>query len=148
MRRGRPASCCAARSIEPPPPADRVDVLRELAAADANAGRQAAFDWLEEALGLTEDPRQRAEIAHEVAQTYAALFRWVEAVDVTDRALAELGDQDPALAALLEAELVVAGMHDARRADRVAPVADRLLARVRRRTPRRRWPWRGEWRPC
>jgi hypothetical protein len=44
--------------------------------------------------------------------------------------LAELGDRDPALAALLEAELVVAGMHDARRASRVAPVMDRLMARV------------------
>ena len=105
-------------------------VLRELAACDANAGRQSALDWLEEALALTRDPRQRAEIAHEVAQAYAALFRWVEAVDVTERALAELGDRDPALAARLEAELVVAGMHDARRASRVAPVIDRLMARV------------------
>ena len=115
---------------EPPPPQERIAVLRELAAADANAGRQSAFDWLEEALALTSDPRSRAEIAHEVALAYAALFRWVEAVDVTDRALAELGDRDPALASRLEAELVVAGMHDARRASRVAPVIDRLTARI------------------
>ena len=115
---------------EPPPPQERIAVLRELAAADANAGRQSAFDWLEEALALTSDPRNRAEIAHEVALSYAALFRWVEAVDVTDRALAELGDRDPALAARLEAELVVAGMHDARRASRVGPVIDRLTARI------------------
>jgi DNA-binding CsgD family transcriptional regulator len=115
---------------EPPPQAERVAVLRELATADANAGRQTALDWLEEALALTGDPRLRAEIAHEVAQAYAALFRWVEAVDVTGRALAELGDRDPALAALLEAELVVAGLHDARRASRVAPVMDRLMTRV------------------
>lgn len=114
---------------EPPPPADKVEVLRDLAAADANAGRQTAFEWLDQALTLTEDPRQRAEIAHEVAHTYAALFRWVEAVDVTDRALSELGDRDSTLAARLEAELVVAGMHDARRAHRVAPVIDRLLTR-------------------
>jgi DNA-binding CsgD family transcriptional regulator len=115
---------------EPPPPGERVGVLRELAACDANAGRQSALRWLEEALALTRDPRQRAEIAHEVAQAYAALFQWVEAVDVTERALTELGDRDPALAARLEAELVVAGMHDARRASRVAPVIDRLLARA------------------
>ena len=115
---------------EPPPPEQRIAVLRELAAADANAGRQSAFKWLEEALALTSDPRNRAEIAHEVALSYAALFRWVEAVDVTDRALAELGDRDPALAARLEAELVVAGMHDARRASRVGPVIDRLTART------------------
>src|SRR4029078_11315580 len=77
----------------------------------------------------TSDPRERAEIAHELARTYAALFRWVEAVDATDRALAELGDRDPALAARLEAELAVAGMHDARRAARVVAVMDRLRAR-------------------
>ena len=114
---------------EPPLPAERVSVLRELAAADANAGLKSATIWLEEALELTADAVQRAEIAHEVAQAYAALFRWVEAVDVTDRALAELGDRDSSLAGRLEAELVVAGMHDARRASRVAPVIDRLMAR-------------------
>ena len=53
----------------------------------------------------------------------------MEAVDTTDRALAELGDRDPALAARLEAELAVAGMHDARRAARVIAVMERLRAR-------------------
>jgi DNA-binding CsgD family transcriptional regulator len=52
----------------------------------------------------------------------------VEAVDATDRALAELGDRDPALAACLEAELAVAGMHDARRAARTVAVMARLGA--------------------
>jgi hypothetical protein len=116
-----------------------------LAARDANAGRQSALRWLEEALALTRDPRQRAEIAHEVAQAYAALFRWVEAVDVTERALAELGDRDPALSGRLEAELVVAGMHDARRASRVVPVIDRLMARVPSAEKAEALPPRGEW---
>lgn len=115
---------------EPPPPAERVTVLRELATADAGAGRQTALRWLDDALALTGDRRQRAEISREVAQTYAALFRWPEAVDVTDRALAELGDLDQGLAARLEAELVVAGMHDARCAARVAPVIGRLMRRA------------------
>jgi DNA-binding CsgD family transcriptional regulator len=115
---------------EPPPAADRVTILRELATADAGAGRQTALRWLDDALALTGDRRQRAEISREVAQTYAALFRWREAVDVTDRALAELGDLDQELAARLEAELVVAGMHDARCAARVAPVIDRLMRRA------------------
>jgi DNA-binding CsgD family transcriptional regulator len=114
---------------EPPPPGERTGVLRELAAADASAGRQSAAGWLAEALARTSDPRERAGIAHELARTYAALFRWVEAVDTTDRALAELGDRDPALAARLEAELAVAGMHDARRAARVVAVMERLWAR-------------------
>ena len=34
----------------------------------------------------------------EVAEAYAALFRWVEAVDVLERALAELGEAEPELA--------------------------------------------------
>ena len=114
---------------EPPAPGERAGVLRELAAADASAGRESAAGWLAEALARTSDPRERAGIAHELARTYAALFRWVEAVDATDRALAELGDLDPALAARLEAELAVAGMHDARRAARVFAVMERLAAR-------------------
>ena len=71
-------------------------------------------------------PRARAEIALEVAEAYAALFRWVDAVDVIERALAELGPAEAELAARLEGELVVCGLHDARRATRVAPVLDRL----------------------
>jgi len=36
---------------------------------------------LEEALGLAASQRERAEIALEVSEAYAALFRWVDAVD-------------------------------------------------------------------
>lgn len=114
---------------EPPPPTQRVDVLREAALAEASAGRETACVHLEEALRLVVDPRERAETALEAAETYAALFRWVDAVDVIERALAELGDADQALAARLEGELVVCGLHDARRASRVAPSLERLAAR-------------------
>ena len=84
---------------------------------------------LEQALRLADDPRERAAIALEVAEAYAALFRWADAVDVIERALAELGEADEALAARLEGELVVCGLHDARRASRVAPVLERLSSR-------------------
>jgi catechol 2,3-dioxygenase-like lactoylglutathione lyase family enzyme len=104
-------------------------VLQELARAEAAAGREAACMHLEEALSLATDPLQRAEIALEVAEAYAGLFRWVEAVDVLERALAELGAADDELAARLEGELVVCGLHDARRASRVAPVLGRLSSR-------------------
>ena len=53
----------------------------------------------------------------------------MDAVDVIERALAELGDADEELAARLEGELVVCGLHDARRAARVAPVLERLSLR-------------------
>src|SRR6185437_6343003 len=111
---------------EPPPPGQRVGVLREAARAQVTAGRQRAFALLEEALRLAAGPRERAGIALEVAEAYAALFRWVDAVDVIERALADLGDADPQLAARLEGELTVCGLHDARGADRVAPVLARL----------------------
>jgi DNA-binding CsgD family transcriptional regulator len=114
---------------EPPPPGQRAGVLREAARAQVTAGRERAFVLLEEALRLAASPAERAAIALEVAEAYAALFRWVDAVDVIERALAELGDADPELAARLEGELVVCGLHDARRAPRVAPVLARLGSR-------------------
>jgi len=111
---------------EPPSPAQRAGVLREAARAQVAAGRERAFVLLEEALRVAGGPRARAEIALEVAEAYAALFRWVDAVDVIERALAELGPAEAELAARLEGELVVCGLHDARRAPRVAPVLARL----------------------
>ena len=114
---------------EPPPLQERVGLLRDAARAEAAAGRETACARLEEALALADDPLERAEIAIEVAEAYAALFRWVEAVDVLERALAELGEAEPELAARLEGELIVAGLHDARRASRVAPVLERLASR-------------------
>jgi DNA-binding CsgD family transcriptional regulator len=132
MQGGAPgaASELLARALsEPPPHEQRVEVLREAARAEASAGRETACAQLEEALRLAGEPRERAEIALEVAETYAALFRWVDAVDVIERALAELGEADEALAARLEGELVVCGLHDARRAARVGPVLERLSSR-------------------
>jgi DNA-binding CsgD family transcriptional regulator len=132
MRSGAPraAGDLLGRALaEPPALAQRVDVLREAARAEASAGSEAACAHLEEALGLVSDPRQRAVIGLEVAEAYAALFRWVDAVDVIERALAELGEADAELAARLEGELVVCGLHDARRASRVAPTLERLRTR-------------------
>jgi tetratricopeptide (TPR) repeat protein len=80
-------------------------------------------------MALTTDRRDRAVIALEAAEAYAALFRWVEAVDVLEAALGELEEADSTLAPLLEAELVVAGLLDARCASRVGPVLERLGSR-------------------
>jgi ATP/maltotriose-dependent transcriptional regulator MalT len=106
-----------------------VYVLREAARAEASAGRETACAQLEEALRLASAPRERAEIALEVAEAHAALFRWVEAVDVIERALLELREDDEELAARLEGELVVCALHDARRASRVGPALERLSSR-------------------
>ena len=113
---------------EPPPTLQRIGLLRRTARAEVNAGRETALVHLEEALRLSSDPRERAEIALEVAEAYAALFRWVEAVDAIERGLVELSDADQELVARMEGELVVCGLHDARRASHVKPVLERYGA--------------------
>jgi DNA-binding CsgD family transcriptional regulator len=113
---------------EPPPTLQRIGLLRRTARAEVNAGRETALVHLEEALRLSSDPRERAEITLEVAEAYAALFRWVEAVDAIERGLVELGDADQELVARMEGELVVCGLHDARRASHVKPVLERYGA--------------------
>jgi DNA-binding CsgD family transcriptional regulator len=115
--------------VEPPSSAERVTVMRELGRAEALAGSESACARLEEALSLAVDPRERAEIALELAEAYANVFRWADAVDVSERALAELGEADEQLAARLEGELVVAGLRDAGCASRVARVLERLSSR-------------------
>src|SRR5262249_46459183 len=115
MQAGAPSAAAGLLSralSEPPPHEERIYVLREAARAEASAGRHKACAHLEQALRLAGDSHERAEIALGVAETYAALFRWVDAVDVIEGALAELGDADDALAARLEGELVVCGLHD------------------------------------
>jgi len=114
---------------EPPPVGQRVEVLREAAGAEILAGREAACGHLEQAADLVADPLERAAIWLELAEAHANLYRWAEAVDVCQRALAELGGNDPDLAARLEAEMVICGLRDARRASAVLPVLDRLATR-------------------
>ena len=113
---------------EPPPGEEQVAVLRELARAEVTAGHDSARARLEQALARTRAPRERARIAQEVAAAHAALFHWVAAVDVLEQAVAELADVDSRLTEQLEAELLVAALHDARRAARVAPALRRLAA--------------------
>jgi DNA-binding CsgD family transcriptional regulator len=114
---------------EPAPLDIRGRVLRDLARADVSAGRASACEWLKEALANSSDRRERAEIAMEMAQSYAALFHWLDAVEVIDQAVTELGDTDPELTSRLQSEVVVAGLHDARCASHVLPAIDRLTAR-------------------
>src|SRR3984957_16503468 len=110
---------------EPPPAEEQIALLRRTALAEVSAGRETALTHLEEAIQLAANPRERAELALEVAEAYAALFRWVDAVDATERGLVELGQADEELALRLEGELVICGLHDARRASSVKRVLER-----------------------
>jgi DNA-binding CsgD family transcriptional regulator len=113
---------------EPPLPEVRVDVLREAARAQLQAGRALACQRLEEALAIAEK-QVHAEVASELAQTYATLFRWTDAVRVLDRTLQSLGETHRSIAAHLEGQLVAAGLQDAR----VAPRALQVLKGLSRR---------------
>jgi tetratricopeptide (TPR) repeat protein len=101
-------------------------MVRPTASAEVIAGRESALVHLEEALRLSADPRQRAEITLEVAEAYAALFRRADAVYAIEQKLAELGEIDEALATRLESQLVIRGLHDARRASRAKPMLERV----------------------
>jgi DNA-binding CsgD family transcriptional regulator len=111
---------------EPPAPEIRIDVLREAALAQQLAGREGACRRLEEALAITADKARRAQLASELAQAHAALFRWTDAVEVLESALADA--RVPA-AARLEGQLVTVGLQDARTAPRAVRVMKRLSRR-------------------
>ena len=111
---------------EPPAAAQRAALLLEMGRAEALSGQDTALGHLAEARGLTDDRRRRAEIGLELARAQADLFHWVEAVDVSESALADLGGQEPDLQAKLEAEVVVAGLRVAGRASRVPAALERL----------------------
>jgi tetratricopeptide (TPR) repeat protein len=117
---------------EPPALSVRVDVLREGARAQQLAGREGACRRLEEALALSADKTHRAQLASELAQAHAALFRWTDAVEVLENALA---DTKIAVRVQLESQLVAIGLQDARTAPRALHVMESLSRRELSGTP-------------
>jgi DNA-binding CsgD family transcriptional regulator len=131
LENGAPAAAADLfeRALAEPPAAEvRVEVLRAAARAQLQAGQAFACQRLEEAVAITEG-RLQAELASELAQTYATLFRWVDAVHVLERALDSLGKTHRSLAAHLQGQLVAAGLQDAR----IAPRAFQIMKRMSRR---------------
>lgn len=121
------AAALLARALaEPPAATERVALLLELGRAEELAGQDSALAHLAEAQELTIDSRRRAEIGLYLARAQADLFHWVEAVDVSESTLAELGDQEPDLQARLEALIVATGLRVPRRVSRVPPALERL----------------------
>jgi ATP/maltotriose-dependent transcriptional regulator MalT len=130
LENGAPATAAdlLERALAEPPPAEaRVEVLRKTAQAELLAGRAFACQRLEEAMRSTEG-RLQAEIASELAQTYATLFRWADAVEVLERTLSSLGKTHEPLAPHLQSQLIAAGLQDAR----VAPRALQAMKRMSR----------------
>ena len=104
----------------------RVALLQELAAAEAALQDVAAIPHLEEARRLASDPRQRARIATELAETLIYAGRWDAAVALGHAALDELGDGDEELSLRLRTMSAAAATYDPELVDALEPQLDEL----------------------
>ena len=89
---------------EPPPAAERADLLLELGSAETLVDGDAAVEHLREAHALIDDPIRRAETANLLGRQLF-LLRGKEADAVFTQALVELAGADAELERLLEAGL-------------------------------------------
>jgi DNA-binding CsgD family transcriptional regulator len=90
---------------EPPPAAERADLLLELGSSEAIVSGDAAVEHLREAHALIDDPIRRAETALLLGRQLF-LLRGKEADAVYTQALVELAGADAELERLLEAALI------------------------------------------
>jgi DNA-binding CsgD family transcriptional regulator len=101
---------------EPPPDAERGDLLAELAEAEATAGLETSGEHLAEALELFDDRDRRAAICAALARTLHRSGRLVEATRVADLGRGELALDDPRAADLtgawIASALIYAPLHE------------------------------------
>jgi DNA-binding CsgD family transcriptional regulator len=120
---------------EPPPAHARVAILRELGAAEASLHKPAGAEHLQEALRSSSRPRERAEIARELAVPLMHSGQMREAVDFLERATRELGPGDRELRLQLEADIIGARrLHPALREAALERVKALRAARLEGRT--------------
>ncbi len=99
---------------EPPAEGVRIPLLRELARAeDVSGDSAAALAHLGQALKLTEDGRERAELAIDQAQVLAQASSFVDAVQALEAALVALDGSDRDLEERIDAELITYAMFSA-----------------------------------
>lgn len=107
MSRGAPeaAATLLTRALaEPPAPALRANVLLELGRAEHALERTGAVDHLREAHRLAADPRERARAASLLTWAVSSsLIEQRELLEVLDRTIEEVADEDAELALELEA---------------------------------------------
>ena len=113
---------------EPPPLEERVDLLLELSGAERLVHGPSAADHLREALQVSSDPRQRAEIALELGRTLYFSRQGSEAIEVLEAGLSELPPGDGRTRRRLEAAFLHAAMEDPEHYPRAARVLDRIRA--------------------
>jgi len=115
---------------EPPPAEQRAAVLHELGSAERLTLEPAASEHLRKALALTDDPRERAWIALELGR----MLFWgegggKEAIDVFEKAIGELAEDDSDLRQRLEAGLLTIALEEPALYARVVERLERLRAR-------------------
>jgi DNA-binding CsgD family transcriptional regulator/tetratricopeptide (TPR) repeat protein len=91
---------------EPPPDADRADLLLELGSTEAHVTGEAGVEHLREAHALIDDPIRRAEISLLLGHQLFLLLRGEEADAVFTDALDELAGHDAEVERLLEGWLI------------------------------------------
>ena len=106
---------------EPPSPAERADVLAELAAAEGLLGHPDVVGRLAEAVALADDPVRRATLRRELARGLIWRSQEQDAVAQIEAALADAPADDAALRRTLEADFLSAalrmpGLHESARA--------------------------------
>jgi DNA-binding CsgD family transcriptional regulator len=102
------------RALQEPPTRDQHPlVLEEAGRAAHTAGDNVSVDLLAEAIDLLDEPIERARLSVELAIAHSVGTRWVQAAQVTRRALADLDGSDRELELVLSAQLA-----DAVRMDR------------------------------
>jgi DNA-binding CsgD family transcriptional regulator len=95
------------RALAEPPAEDvRVDTLRELGLAEQRVDVPAAAEHLGQALAATDEPLRHARIALELGRSLFRLNRGPQAVRIFEPAIERLGDEEPELREILEAELI------------------------------------------
>jgi DNA-binding CsgD family transcriptional regulator len=114
---------------EPPPAEQRADVLHELGSAERLILEAAASGHLREALLLTASPQRRGWIALELGR----MLFWSEgggeeAIDVFEKAIGELAEDDSDLRQRLEAGLLTIALEDPALYARAAGRLERLRA--------------------
>ncbi len=113
---------------EPPPEAERAEVLLELGSAESHVSGDVAIEHLKAARALTSDPVRRAEIALPLSRQLFLLRGEDESDAVLSAALGELAGADVGLGRLLEAGVISNGLS----APALYGAARERLERVRR----------------
>lgn len=116
---------------EPPPAAERGELLAELAEAEATAGLPSGAEHLAEALELLDDPARRIGVCTALARTLHRAGRLAEATRVADLGRGSMDPEDPDAAELTAAWVASAMLYGELHGEleaRLAPIIERARA--------------------